>query len=78
MTARILSGAALALALTTGAAFAQSYNAPAGIPSATAPGGLQGQAGYVNALDAVGQDPRYVAPRGDIATGTVRARRHER
>ncbi len=42
---RLLTAAALALSLTaglTGAASAQSYNAPAGIPTATAPGGLDG------------------------------------
>ena len=47
MTARLLVGAALGLALSN-AALAQSYTAPAGIPAATAPGGLEGQAGARN------------------------------
>lgn len=49
---RILAASALTLALVAGlpaAASAQSYNAPAGIPAATAPGGLEGIDGYVNA-----------------------------
>ena len=47
MISRIAAGAILGLALTT-AASAQSYNAPAGIPAATAPGGLVGLAGAGN------------------------------
>ncbi|MET0258834.1 MAG: hypothetical protein ABW179_09645 [Methylobacterium sp.] len=58
MTARILVGAALGLALST-TAFAQSYNAPAGIPAATAPGGLEGRAGARN-LERY--DSRYARP----------------
>ena len=68
MIARLIMGAALGLTLT-GTAFAQSYNAPAGIPAATAPGGLDGQAGVGNAdryFD------RYGRPLGGIyTTGTV-------
>lgn len=72
MTFRIIAGAALGLALTT-AASAQSYNAPAGIPAATAPGGLTGTAARGN-LDRYEQ--RYVRPGAAVdglyATGSVR------
>lgn len=47
MTARLVLGAALGLTLSS-AALAQSYTAPAGIPAATAPGGLDGQAAAWN------------------------------
>lgn len=55
MNTRITSAvAALVLSVSAIAspALAQSYNAPAGIAAATAPGGLEGHAGYRNALDA--------------------------
>ncbi|KQT61025.1 hypothetical protein ASG52_17465 [Methylobacterium sp. Leaf456] len=48
---RLVTASALALSLVAGlssAASAQSYNAPAGIPAATAPGGLEGTAGAGN------------------------------
>lgn len=73
MTSRILLGAALGLALSS-AALAQSYTAPAGIPAATAPGGLDGQ----SAARHVGEyNGRYYRPvRGqadaDYTTGSVR------
>ncbi|KQQ23130.1 hypothetical protein ASF53_23275 [Methylobacterium sp. Leaf123] len=47
---RILTASVLALALTagvTGSAAAQSYNAPAGIPAVTAPGGQSDEAGLM-------------------------------
>lgn len=47
MISRLVTGAILGLALTT-AASAQSYNAPAGIPAVTAPGGVNGLAGEAN------------------------------
>lgn len=77
MNARILSASlALALGLSASAALAQSYNAPAGIPPATAPGGLEGRAGGVNARDAIEGRGLIVAPRGgdarDVTTGSVR------
>ncbi|WP_375462756.1 hypothetical protein [uncultured Methylobacterium sp.] len=82
MTARIILGAALGLALTS-SAFAQSYNAPAGIPAAAAPGGLEGRAALPNLLDAQGRDPRGYAPRGyvvedGLVTGSLRGQRGER
>ncbi|GJE26940.1 hypothetical protein [Methylobacterium organophilum] len=83
MTARTLTAAALGLALgLSGAtAFAQSYNAPAGIAPAVAPGGLQGRAALPNLAEANGGLLPGVAARGyddGIATGTVRAPRGER
>ncbi|GJE57022.1 MULTISPECIES: hypothetical protein [Methylobacterium] len=75
MTARIIVGAALGLALST-TAFAQSYNAPAGIPAATAPGGFEGRAAERN-IEAY--NGRYARPRdgqvsvdGVYTTGSVR------
>ena len=50
MTARLILGTALGLALST-TAFAQSFTAPAGIPAALAPGGLEGRAAVPNALE---------------------------
>jgi hypothetical protein len=47
MTPRILAAALLGLPLS-GAAAAQSYTAPAGIPAVTAPGGLEGRAAAAN------------------------------
>jgi len=82
MTARLILAASLGLALST-TAFAQSYNAPAGIPPALAPGGLEGRAAIPNALDAAGR-----APRGDarsvyrvddgLVTGSLRDGRDAR
>lgn len=77
MTFRIVAGAALALALST-AAYAQSYNAPAGIPAVTAPGGLTGTAGPRN-VDRYNQ--RYQQPAvvdGVYTTGNIRAYRNGR
>lgn len=65
-------GAALTLALSS-TAFAQSYTAPAGIPAATAPGGLEGRAALPNARDAVGRDPRgYGRAEDGLVTGSLR------
>ena len=75
MTARILVGAALGLALSS-AALAQSYTAPAGIPAATAPGGLEGQAGARNLGAVTGRSvrsaPGRVVEDGVLTTGSVR------
>ena len=71
MTKRLasLSGA---VALTLGAllspVLAQSYTAPAGIPAAVAPGGLEGEAGFRNAREA---DP-------DLTTGSLGRRSVDR
>ena len=54
---------ALGLAPAT-SALAQSYNAPAGIPAVTAPGGLEGRSGVFAA-----------SPYDDVATGSIGARR---
>ncbi len=75
MIPRILLGAAFGVTLST-AAPAQSYNAPAGIPAATAPGGLTGAA-------AAGNVQRYVQRRRvpadlderAVTTGSVRGER---
>lgn len=77
MKAHLLSASlAVALGLSASAAFAQSYNAPAGIPAATAPGGLEGRAGGINARDAIEGRGLIIAPRGgdarDLTTGSVR------
>ncbi len=75
MTARIIVGAALGLALST-TTFAQSYTAPAGIPAATAPGGLEGQAAARNAEAYNGRSVRSrageVSVDGVYTTGSVR------
>lgn len=68
MIARIVMGAAVGLALS-GTAFAQSYNAPAGIPAATAPGGLDGQAGDGNAARYLSRSGRSTD--GVYTTGSV-------
>ncbi|KQP48866.1 hypothetical protein ASG40_17850 [Methylobacterium sp. Leaf399] len=76
MTHRLAAAAlAAALSLSAGAALAQSYNAPAGIPAATAPGGLTGRAAPYNLAEerhARGHAMRH----DDIGTGSVRTRRH--
>lgn len=62
------AAAIAAVVLSVGAiaspALAQSYNAPAGIAAATAPGGLEGRSGFANALDA-----------DNLTTGSIVARR---
>ncbi|MBX9931143.1 MAG: hypothetical protein K2Y56_06345 [Methylobacterium sp.] len=75
MTARLLTNTlAFALSLSAGAAVAQSYNAPAGIPAAVAPGGLQGRAAAYNLAEEARGFGRVV--RGDdVSTGSVRSRR---
>ncbi|MDV2985214.1 UNVERIFIED_CONTAM: hypothetical protein Q9R58_12905 [Methylobacteriaceae bacterium AG10] len=77
MISRIVAGAVLGLALTT-AASAQSYNAPAGIPAVTAPGGLVGAAGPGNVERYLDRGGRYgtVSVDGVYTTGsTVRGAR---
>lgn len=83
MTTRFTITAALGLALSVplaATAFAQSYNAPAGIAAVTAPGGLEGRAALPNLVDVQGGS-RAFAPRGDyddaLVTGSLRARRDE-
>lgn len=82
MTYRILTGAALGLALSASAAFAQSYNAPAGIPAVTAPGGLEGRAAARNLEDYYGapvrSGPGSVAVEGIYTSSTTRARQDRR
>jgi len=82
MTHRHLTAAlAVALGLSASGALAQSYNAPAGIPAAVAPGGLTGQAAARNLDELRDSRARAVVPRGygdEIATGSVRARRNDR
>ncbi|WP_375456427.1 hypothetical protein [uncultured Methylobacterium sp.] len=83
MTTRITITAALGLALSVplaATAFAQSYNAPAGIAAVTAPGGVEGRAALPNLIDAQGGS-RALSPRGAydeaFVTGSLRARRDE-
>ncbi|CAA2101560.1 hypothetical protein MBUL_01238 [Methylobacterium bullatum] len=75
MTTRLILGAALGLALS-GTAFAQSYTAPAGIPAATAPGGLEGQAAARNIGAYDSRVSRPIRTRIDVdaavTTGSVR------
>ena len=74
MTARFFVGAALGLTLST-AALAQSYTAPAGIPAATAPGGLEGRAALPNLMEDRGRTLRVGTPYGtgdDLVTGSLR------
>lgn len=73
MTTRIIA-TGIALVLSSGAAFAQSYNAPAGIPAIVAPGGLQGRAAVYNLNEdrpSLGRTVRN----DDLNTGSVSARR---
>ena len=82
MTSRSITAAlAVALGLSASGAFAQSYNAPAGIPAAVAPGGLEGQAAARNVRELRDRSGYVMAPRGyqdEISTGSVRARRSDR
>ncbi|GAB6843459.1 putative transporter YbjL [Methylorubrum rhodinum] len=75
MITRIVLGAVLGATLST-AALAQSYNAPAGIPAATAAGGLTGTAAPGNVQRYV---ERYGAPapvdERTLTTGSVRGER---
>ncbi|WP_430912360.1 hypothetical protein [Methylobacterium sp. sgz302541] len=79
MSARFVTGAALALAtaVLATAASAQSYTAPAGIPAVTAPGGLEGRAALPNLH---GTESRGYLPAGAVndglSTGSVREPRH--
>ncbi|KQP73759.1 hypothetical protein ASF41_17925 [Methylobacterium sp. Leaf111] len=72
---------AIALGLSASGALAQSYTAPAGIPAAVAPAGLEGRAAAhnLNALRRSHGQP--VAQRhltDDLTTGSVRAPRTDR
>jgi hypothetical protein len=82
MTHRSLTAAlAIALGLSASGALAQSYNAPAGIPPAVAPGGLEGQAAARNLHELHDGRARVVVPQSyqdEISTGSVRARRGDR
>ena len=76
LTTRLILGAALSLALSS-TAFAQSYTAPAGIPAAAAPDGLEGRAAIPNARDALGRTSYGDARSGDatedgLVTGSLR------
>ena len=65
MNARfVVVAIALGLAGPTTSALAQSYNAPAGIPAVTAPGGLEGRSGIFAA-----------SPYDAVTTGSVGSRR---
>jgi hypothetical protein len=75
MTTRLLTSTlALALSLSAGAAVAQSYNAPAGIPAAVAPGGLQGRAAAYNLAEELPGYGRIVRS-DELSTGSVRRHR---
>ena len=77
---RLTAALAITLGLSASGAFAQSYNAPAGIPAAVAPGGLEGQAAGRN-LSELRDRGRFIVPqdaRGEISTGSVRTRRGDR
>lgn len=82
MTRRLLTAAvSVTLGLSASAAFAQSYTAPAGVPAAVAPGGLEGRAGARNLDDLRGGRDSFLASRadrGEIATGSVRSHRDDR
>lgn len=80
MSARFITGAALGLALAAAgfatAASAQSYTAPAGIPAAVAPGGLEGRAVLPNLYDAQRRGDRAPVIVDDgFSTGSVRGAR---
>jgi hypothetical protein len=70
------AGIASVLGFSVAPAMAQSYTAPAGIPAAVAPGGLEGRTAGVNRFDATAGRGAVLAPRtGDtreITTGSVR------
>ncbi|TGD99305.1 hypothetical protein [Methylobacterium nonmethylotrophicum] len=69
----LLPVTAVLIALSALSARAQSYTAPAGIPPALAPGGLEGRAAVPNFVASQGR-ARYAAPsRIDaIVTGSLR------
>ena len=77
---RILTASALALSLVagiTGPAAAQSYNAPAGIPAVTAPGGQFDETGTVQRHTA--RDSRLgLQPTDGLTTGSVQRARTAR
>ncbi|MDV2985213.1 UNVERIFIED_CONTAM: hypothetical protein Q9R58_12900 [Methylobacteriaceae bacterium AG10] len=76
---RILTASALALSLVAaaGPAAAQSYNAPAGIPAVTAPGGRFDEAGTAQRPTA--RDSRLgTLPTDSLTTGSVQRARTAR
>ncbi|GEP11156.1 hypothetical protein [Methylobacterium gnaphalii] len=81
MTTRILAGAVLGLLVST-TAFAQSYTAPAGIPTATAPGGLEGRGGNFYATGSNygvrGDAARGYSADDALSTGSIRNTRGSR
>jgi hypothetical protein len=77
---RILTASVLALSLAagvTGPASAQSYNAPAGIPTVTAPGGLN-DAGAVQRSTVRDTRLGTLPADADLTTGSVRRPHHAR
>ncbi len=74
---RILAASVLALALTT-AASAQSYNAPAGIPTVTAPGGLVDDVGGVQRSTVRDTRLGTLPADANLTTGSVRRTHHAR
>lgn len=79
MPSRILLGVAFGVALSN-SALAQSYNAPAGIPAATAPGGLDGQAATRNVGEHTDRHSRAARSQSDVdyTTGSVRGTSSQR
>ena len=78
---RLTAAFAVALGLSASGALAQSYTAPAGIPAALAPGGLEGRAAERNVHQLHGGRVHAVTPlrhQDEIATGSVRPRRDDR
>ncbi|KAB1074404.1 hypothetical protein [Methylobacterium planeticum] len=71
-----LASALVAVVLSAGAlaspALAQSYTAPAGIPAAAAPGGLEGRAGFRNADQAAVRSVGVPGTYDTLTTGSVR------
>lgn len=81
LTTAVSATLAIALGLSASGAVAQSYNAPAGIPAAVAPGGLEGRAAAHNLHALRRSHGDTVVQRnvtGDLTTGSVRAPRADR
>ncbi|NEU13260.1 hypothetical protein G3T14_14130 [Methylobacterium sp. BTF04] len=77
MSARFASVTAalvLSAGLLSSPAFAQSYNAPAGIPAAAAPGGFEGQTGRAGAP--AGRYDAAPQVHDALTTGSIGARSH--
>lgn len=76
---RIIAALAFSLAVgVTGPALAQSYNAPAGIPAVTAPGGLIGDVGAVQRSSARDARLGTLPADAELNTGSVRRMHHAR